>query len=915
MREKKKQALSVMYIEAAKKVFIIATFLMLLFLIAGELFYPDERDAISKDYEVFDTKWERLREDGSREEVQVPGKVSAEYGEKVTLVTTLPKELQDGKSIFFYPIWQDVAIYINGELRQLYTTEDSRPFGKNSAFRYVYVDVSHADAGKELTYEFVSNSKYTGMMRKIYIGDKLSIWLSRIEESGLLTIIAVFLFVMSLFCILTCGILKWVYKKTLPLNYLAWTIFLCSTWILSEIEFRQLIMKNVSVLTSCTYWCLMIIPMPLIVYMDLLQDGRYRRLYMAPVGYTIVVLVAGTFLQLFEIVQFVEQIPMIHAGLIISIICIAMTVTIDLFRKRIYDYLVVAIGVYGMLLTVIVEMYLYYIGASRSLGTVLLMGLMFLLIMAIIKAGQDLFVSESKKQQAITAREAQAKFLANMSHEIRTPINAVIGMNEMILRENENAAVREYAQNIKSASNMLLGLVNDILDFTKIESGQLELVEEEYSLAAVLQDELLLLNARAAGKPLSTQIEIDPNVPSGFWGDELRIKQILTNLLSNAVKYTHEGMITLKVFYEWIDKTQVRLGFSVKDTGVGIKKENLAELFDSFKRLELSKNRNVEGTGLGLNIAKQLADLMNGSITVESIYGKGSTFTVMIPQRVTNAEPVGNLQESLKRERAQQKVADVVFTAPEARVLVVDDNAMNLSVIKGLLKRTNVQLDLAMSGKECIKLTKHKKYHIILMDHMMPEMDGVETLRCLRADNANPNQKTVIIALTANAIAGCREMYMQYGFHDYISKPIQAEKLETMLMKYLPKRLVRMADEQQTDYLHIDSSQGLSYSLGQAEIYQDVLQAFCDQCEEYLPKLEIYFNQEEWEQYAIIAHALKGNALNIGAAAFSKLSLSYEKAAKEQNGEFIRNKHTIYVQTLKELQKRVEKLIETQSYL
>ena len=301
----------------------------------------------------------------------------------------------------------------------------------------------------------------------------------------------------------------------------------------------------------------------------------------------------------------------------------------------------------------------------------------------------------------------------------------------------------------------------------------------------------MILNTRVGEKPISTQIDIDSGLPSGLWGDELRIRQVLTNLLSNAVKYTERGSITLKAFYEPIDENNIKLCFSVIDTGIGIKEEDMPKLFNSFKRLDLEKNRNIQGTGLGLNIAKRLVEQMNGEITVESEYGKGSVFSIVIPQKVMDSQPIGNLEDSVQKERKKQEEPKELFTAPDAHVLVVDDNPVNLSLVKGLLKRTQIKVDLAKSGKQSLAFTRKKKYDVIFMDHMMPEMDGVETLHILREEEENPNKDGIVIALTANAIAGCREMYLGYGFNDYFSKPIQADKLEEILMEYLPPELVR----------------------------------------------------------------------------------------------------------------------------
>ncbi len=913
----KKTNLSGMYMEIAKFFFFAAVVSMIFFITIGEIKYPSERRDPYENCRVFEANWQRILADGSKVSAEFPGKVPAERGEVVTLVTTLPTEIAEKECIFFRSIWQDLKVYVDGQLREVYNTEKSRPYGTNSAFRYVRLELHEEDEGKELTLEVVSDSKYAGVLRTCYIGDEMSFWMFLLGESGAKTVLAVALLVLSSFCIVVCIGFKLLAKKMLPLHYLAWTIFLCALWTLSEVEFRQLLVKNVSIITNCTYWTLMLIPMTVLIYINLLQEGRYKKLYFLPIVYAISTAVLGTVLQVFDVVQFVQQLPFIHGGTVISIICVITTISIDIFKKHIYDYLAVSIGIFGMLLTAVMEMILYYLGVNLSLGTVLVVGLLFLLVMAIVKTGQDLVRSERNRQQAVTAREAQAKFLANMSHEIRTPINAVVGMNEMILRENENPDIQEYARNIQSASTMLLGLVNDILDFSKIESGLLELVEDTYSVVPMLQDELLLLNTKIVGKPIAIHIDVDPKIPSKLWGDELRIKQIITNLLSNAVKYTQEGSVTFKAFYEITDADNIEFCFSVIDTGVGIKQEDLSNLFDSFKRLELTQNRNIEGTGLGLNIVQQLVERMQGKITVESEYGKGSNFTVTLPQKIMDRTPIGDMESAEEERRRKNQIEKSFFMAPEASVLAVDDNAMNLAVVKGLLKRTKIKLDTVAGGRECLEYTKQKKYDLILMDHMMPEMDGVQALHLLQGDASNPNRKTPVIALTANAIAGCQETYLAYGFNDYISKPIQGKRLDEILIKHLPKELITFQNEEsgeaaggksqeatpkvEESFLVVDRKLGLSYSLDSEEIYGEVLDAFCEQSREYLPQLQECFDNHNWEKYGIITHAIKGNALNVGASEFSKLSLLHERAAKEGNIDFIRKEYNVYIATLERL--------------
>ena len=391
---------------------------------------------------------------------------------------------------------------------------------------------------------------------------------------------------------------------------------------------------------------------------------------------------------------------------------------------------------------------------------------------------------EDAKEKAQKENASKSQFLANMSHEIRTPINAILGMNEMILRESEENSIQEYAQNIQSASEALLSIVNEILDFSKVASGKMELVPVEYDVAALIRDCSTIVETRAAGKDLRLEVSCDESTPSKLCGDATRIRQIISNLLTNAVKYTPSGTITFRI--RWArDKEGIKLIASVEDTGIGISEENQKRLFDTFERFDMEKNRNIEGTGLGLSITKQLVDLMKGEIGVYSELGKGSLFYVEIPQKVVSMEPVGKLNQEVNVE--QTKVDKEKYHAPKAKILVVDDVRMNVRVIQSLLKRTKIQIDTATSGKECLALAAENTYDLILLDHMMPEMDGVETFQKLREDTTGLNYATPVIALTANAIAGAKEEYKKLGFDDYLSKPMKGEELEEMIQTYLPE--------------------------------------------------------------------------------------------------------------------------------
>lgn len=387
-------------------------------------------------------------------------------------------------------------------------------------------------------------------------------------------------------------------------------------------------------------------------------------------------------------------------------------------------------------------------------------------------------------ERAESANRAKSVFLANMSHEIRTPMNAIIGMSDFILRDSEDETARENAEQIRRASESLLAIINDILDFSKIEAGKFELVETEYHPIDVIRDVSKLISFRLVGKPVELKLDVATDIPTTVFGDEIRIKQIAINLLNNAVKFTQTGSITFKVWSEKVpDSDEVLLYGDVIDTGIGIKEEDMGKLFNSFSQLDTKRNRAVEGTGLGLAISMRLAKQMGGDLSATSVYGEGSTFSFYVKNRIVDGRPIGKF-ESAKVEKERKKF-EISFTAPTARVLVVDDSKVNLKVAEGVLKPYKMQVDSVISGQEAIERVKNEDYDLVLMDHMMPEMDGVEATWEIRRLEKGKNLP--IVVLTANALSGNREKYLNQGFDDYIAKPIIIQDADYIFQKFIPK--------------------------------------------------------------------------------------------------------------------------------
>ncbi len=530
---------------------------------------------------------------------------------------------------------------------------------------------------------------------------------------------------------------------------------------------------------------------------------------------------------------------------------------------------------------------------------------------------------ESKKNiiAVEAANTAKSSFLANMSHEIRTPINAIIGMNEMIIRESNEKEILQYAENVQSASKNLLDIVNDILDFSKIESGKMDIVPVNYSVKSLLNGLIDIIKVRVESKDLEFITDIDDRCPSVLLGDEIRVRQVITNLLTNAVKYTHEGSVTLRLRVTVLnDGEKVRLDFAVIDTGIGIKEEDMDKLFDTFSRLDEAQNRNIEGTGLGLPLTAHLLELMGSKLQVSSTYGKGSTFHFSLEQGIVERRPIGEFTHTEVAEESSAKGYRSSFAAPKARILVVDDTRLNLEVIKGLLKNTKALIDTAESARECIEMIQDETYNIILLDHKMPEMDGIECIKFIRSEHLVDSAYTKVIALTANAISGAREFYLESGFDDYLSKPVQADALEKMLCSYLPVNMLEDAEnnsepettEEVADVPEINGinkEDALRYAGYDKATRNKTLRLYRDEFEERRNILDSCFKKRDWDDYQIHVHALKSTSKTIGAESIFALATRLEEAAANKDVRWIEFDHGVLMDQYAMLVSRISKAL------
>lgn len=749
-------------------------------------------DGLIYQSQEYQQDWYRIYGDGSREKVILSEIKDLKKGDTLVVESVLPEKIETGTIIALFNC-RDLEVYIDGEERGVFSNKDNPLPGANVKSSLFQTKLEPEDGGKVIRYVKHETEGGKFGIAGFYYGDSLGIFREVFKTYGLSFCLSALMCSISIIIGVASLFLIGKYDEWKSILAIGGGFFFVTTWMMTDSSMMQYILGTTYIDGVWAYMASMMIPCPFLFFIDAQQKGRYRRSNHMVCILMMLNFVVNTFLHFTGISNYQETKLYMNMIIGFSIVYVILTLALDVRKGFAKEYHIVFAGMLGFGAGAILEVVLINVMDNRLNGVYILSGLYCLLFANMVQIYMQIRLSQEKTLAAIHANQMKSEFLANMSHEIRTPINAIMGMNEMILRDNKASDIQEYAENIKSASTSLLTLVNKILDLSKIEEGKMEVVPQNYELATLLKDIEVLIRIKAQQKELELKLEVDSSLPNKLYGDAEKIKQVLVNLLNNAVKYTNQGRIILSIQGKQRED-MLLLHMQVKDTGIGIKEEDLHKIFEKFSRVDQTRNIGVEGTGLGLTITAGLVEVMGGKLDVESEYGKGTTFTVELSQKIIGEETLADQKlKETKSAQPEKKKANVY--APKANVLVVDDTVINLKVFAGLLKNSGMQITTARSGQECLEQVEKKCFDIIFLDHMMPDMDGMETLAEMQK-REHLCKDTPVVALTANVVNGAKEMYLAAGFSDYLSKPVFLEDLCEVLVKFLPEELLESKEEE-----------------------------------------------------------------------------------------------------------------------
>ena len=933
-----------------KAVWFILAFNLALLIFVAVAFQVDDMTLSKVKVHKFNKEWVMTGQDGKSIKIdELPYLGNSVPGEVVIMENTIPEEFF-GKSMAFLSADKVLRVWMDDKLVYEFGVEDVRSFGHTPGSVYNFIDIPHNLTEGRVKMEMISPyDDYAARASSITIGDRDVLILKLLKDN--------ILHILCNLTILICGIVFFMLfliqlaskQDTKGMQYMFGYCIVASLYYFVETKTLHILYGNQTFYSVLIFLCIMMFPFFIALYYANGILGIFQLRWKILLGLVCANIFMQMVLQLTNTVDFMNMAFLSHGLITLTILVVAKSYLDIMKENKDKSNLMGVIGLLFMGIGGTIDIVRMYVVVVGDMGKFSRFGTMCYSIIMLYQNYRQVIkgyannveenarllknemefmekkneqlekaneLAEEARQDAIAANAAKGKFLAHMSHEIRTPINAVLGMDTMILRETQDAQIKEYALDIQNAGQNLLALINDILDFSKIESGKLEIIPVEYDFSSLIHDISNMIGAKAVAKKLELHIHVNEKLPSKLLGDDVRIRQVLVNLLNNAVKYTQRGKVSLNVDGR-IEGRKAILDFSVKDTGIGIKEEDISKLFEEFERIEEKRNRNIEGTGLGINITTQLLLLMGSRLNVESVYGEGSCFYFTLEQQIVDSTPIGNLEERIKEQTTEYAYTST-FIAPQAHILVVDDNLMNLKVFVSLLKPTRVNVDVADSGKACLEMIEEKHYDLIFLDHMMPEMDGIETLHRMKSMEDNTCVDSAVVALTANAITGAKEMYLAEGFDAFLPKPINPEKLEQMILKLLPRELLQF--DVKEDSLEVKETQrkesivqeinlpmvdGVDWSYGllhlpSKEMLLSTLNDFyktlgveADTLDKFY--LESKSNPEMLAQYRIKVHSMKSSANLIGATVLGGMAKILENAAKDADIIIIDALHDIFL--------------------
>ena len=734
-----------------------------------------------------DEGWVCMDVAGNPHDLIVPYSIKVSKGSTVAFVNELPANVTDKDYLMVRVSGMDTAIYVNDELRASYIIDDDiMPFRESYPSRNIYAPIYERDGGTSIRIELTGGKNTKAALVECRYGEKVAISESILKLDELKLIYAIGFRVYGILLIIFGGVIFYMSHRQLRVYYLGWCMFAIAVWNVTQSNYRDLLFNNLRAVAVIPVLASLAFAMLFALYFNSVQNYRHKKIYLSYILACFILYVVLIILQLIHISDIYSAINIVFGMIFVLIIINYYTIRKDRKEGLSKEYRLLTIGHNILTLSSIWQMITFFVDSNHVSPIPLCTGFLIMSSLALINTVRILVDRNSKIMAQKRSAEMRADFIASLSHEIRTPITAVIGINESILRECNDANVLRQASDVDEAGHLLLSLINDILDFSKLESGKMKILPVEYDVKKIIISAFNLVKGLGRDAGLDISLEVDDMLPLRLRGDEVRIQQIMVNLLTNAVKYTKEGSVTLKVFGTIIDADNIMLNIHVMDTGIGIKEEDQAKLFDAFTRVNEDETKHIEGTGLGLSIVSSIVSLMNGSIEVKSEYGIGSTFMVAIPQEVCSMETIGAITEYETSQHSRNKsTASVV--APGACILIVDDVSTNIKVFMSILKGTRIRVESARTADQALEMANAKSYDLIFMDHLMPGKDGIQALRDLRSMLDSPNVNTPVVMMTANYDEGIRESYMEMGFADYVCKPFQTSEIQRILTEYLNK--------------------------------------------------------------------------------------------------------------------------------